>query len=212
MMVFSGQPCTAQDPVRYVPIGDSYTAGTGVSPEQAWPVLLTQRLRAAGIDIEMIGNPAQNGWTTVDALEKEMPLFRAAQPGFATLMVGANDLVQGADTKTFRKNFSRLLDAMLAAMPGKKRLVVITIPDFTCTLSGSRFTGGRDVGRVLGWFNRIIREEAGLRGLPVADIYPVSRRMCKDYSYTAPDGLHPSIKGHYVFQEVIYAKASLVFP
>src|SRR5438552_488731 len=37
--------------IRYVAVGDSYTCGTGATPEEAWPALLTNDLKTKGIPI-----------------------------------------------------------------------------------------------------------------------------------------------------------------
>ena len=46
--------------VRYVPLGDSYTRGKGVQPEDTWPMLLTRHLQAEGIEVTERGQ--QNLW------------------------------------------------------------------------------------------------------------------------------------------------------
>ncbi|HRH93928.1 MAG TPA: SGNH/GDSL hydrolase family protein, partial [Candidatus Peribacteria bacterium] len=89
-------PDTSTAAVRYMPVGDSYTIGTGIGQEFAWPAVLTERLKAEGVDIVLLGNPARNGWTTQDAIEGELPGFEQAKPNFATLFIGVNDYVQGS--------------------------------------------------------------------------------------------------------------------
>ena len=51
--------------------------------------------------MELVSNPARTGWTTQDAIERELPAFRAAEPDFATLMIGVNDWVQAVDRSDF---------------------------------------------------------------------------------------------------------------
>src|SRR5689334_4034095 len=74
--------------IRYVAIGDSYTIGEGAQPGEAWPNLLTKHLSDRGIDIELVANPSRTGWTTLNALNSEMPVFVQARPNFATLLIG----------------------------------------------------------------------------------------------------------------------------
>src|SRR5437868_3392847 len=81
--------------IRYVAIGDSYTIGEGAEPREAWPVLLTKHLQANGIDIDLVANPSRTGWTTLNAIDRELPVFVQEKPTFATLMIGVNDWVQG---------------------------------------------------------------------------------------------------------------------
>ncbi len=188
--------------IRFVPIGDSYTIGQGVDPKEIWPVVLTDRLREAGLDIELIENPARTGWTTNDAIKKELPVFEAAAPTFSTLLIGVNDWVQGVDAETFRERLSLLLDQMQAVLP-PNRLIVITIPDFSVTPVGSSFGEPSDNADGIRSFNAIIRKEADKRTLPIVDIFALSQAMGIDSSLVAEDGLHPSEKEHGLWLELI---------
>src|SRR4051794_30439082 len=70
--------------VKYFPVGDSYTIGEGTTNDHAWPTLLTNHLRQEGIHTTLIDNPARTGYTTLDAIQKELPLFEKSHPDFAT--------------------------------------------------------------------------------------------------------------------------------
>src|SRR5216117_3923698 len=87
--------------IRYAVIGDSYSCGEGASPNESWPALLTQQLKAQGLDVDLVSNPSVTGWTTKDAIDKELPKFVNSSPNFATLLIGVNDWVQGIDETTF---------------------------------------------------------------------------------------------------------------
>src|SRR5438132_13641181 len=117
---------TRTDKIRYAVIGDSYSCGEGAKPNEAWPILLTQHLKAQGLDVDLVSNPSVTGWTTKDAIDKELPKFIRSNPTFATLLIGVNDWVQGVDETAFRNRFSYLLDQMLAVLPNKKHLLVVT--------------------------------------------------------------------------------------
>ena len=185
-----------------MPIGDSYTIGEGVEADKIWPALLTARLREAGIAIDLIGNPARTGWTTQDALSKELPVFEAARPTFSTILLGVNDWVQGVDAETFHERFSLLLDRMLSVLP-KNRLIVITIPDFSVTPTGKIFGDPAANAEGIRSFNAIIRDEAKKRALPVVDLFELSQDMGKDATLVTPDGLHPSAAEHVRWMEKI---------
>src|SRR5205085_2790181 len=135
------QPKT--DKIRYAVIGDSYSCGEGAKPSESWPAVLTQHLRSEGLDVDLVSNPSVTGWTTKDAIDKELPKFVNAGPTFATLLIGVNDWVQQVDEETFRTRLSYLLDSMLAVLPNKRRLLVVTIPDFGVTASGRKYAMGR---------------------------------------------------------------------
>ena len=189
--------------IRYAVVGDSYSCGEGASPKESWPALLTQHLNAQGLHVDLVSNPSVTGWTTKDAIDRELPKFVNSNPNFATLLIGVNDWVQGIDETTFRNRFSYLLDQMLAVLPNKKHLLVVTIPDFGVTPTGPKYSRGRNIHEGIMQFNQIVTEEARKRGLSVVDIFPLSKKMGQDKSLVAKDGLHPSAKEYAMWEKII---------
>jgi lysophospholipase L1-like esterase len=196
-----------KEKIRYAVVGDSYSCGEGAKPSQSWPALLTQNLKAQGFDVDLVSNPSVTGWTTKDAIDKEMPKFIRSNPTFATLLIGVNDWVQGVDETTFRNRLSYLLDSMLAVLPNKKRLLVVTVPDFGVTPTGPKYARGRNIHEGITQFNQIVTEEARKRGLSVVDIFPLSKQMGHDKSLVAKDGLHPSAKAYAEWEKIIFPAA-----
>jgi len=193
--------------IRYAVIGDSYSCGEGAKPSESWPALLTQHLRSQGVDVDLVSNPSVTGWTTKDAIDKELPKFVRSNPSFASLLIGVNDWVQGVDETAFRNRLSYLLDSMVAVLPNKKRLLVVTIPDFGVTPTGPKYARGRDIHEGIANFNKIVTEEARKRGLSVVDIFPLSKKMGHDKSLVAKDGLHPSAKAYAEWEQIIFPAA-----
>ena len=193
--------------ICYVAIGDSYSNGEGASPNESWPAVLTRHLNAQGLHIYLVANPSRTGWTTTDAIDRELPIFVESKPTFASLQIGVNDWVQGVDETTFRKNLVFLLDQMLSILPDKKRLLVVTIPDFGVTPSGPRYARGRDISKGISRFNEVVTEEAKKRGLTIVDVFPLSKKMGEDKSLVAPDGLHPSAKEYTEWEKIIFPAA-----
>ena len=187
-----GTKSRVQPPLRYVALGDSYTIGEGVEESQRFPNHLVLGLVKAGIPVELIANPAQTGWTTEDVLNRELPLFEKSNPQFATLLIGVNDWVQGFTKDRFRGNFVLILERMLAVLPSSRRLVVVTIPDFSKTPEGSKYARGRDISAGIAAFNAVILEESWKKGVASVDIFGLSQEMNNDTSLIAEDGLHPS--------------------
>jgi len=199
------QPKTEK--IRYAVIGDSYSCGEGAKPSESWPALLTQNLKAQGLDVDLVSNPSVTGWTTKDAIDKELSKFVNSNPNFATLLIGVNDWVQNVDETAFRNRFSYLVDSMLAVLPNKKRLLVVTIPDFGVTPTSHKYSRGRNIHEGILRFNQIVTEEARKRGLEVVDIFPLSKKMGEDKSLVAKDGLHPSAKAYAEWEKIIFPVA-----
>src|ERR1041385_311000 len=190
--------------IRYVAIGDSYSIGEGASPDESWPAVLTRHLKEKGIPIDLVANPSRTGWTTEQAIDQELPIFRKAQPNFATLQIGVNDWVQGVDEKTFHQRFDMLRDRMLEVLHHKNRLLIITIPDFGVTPSGPKYGRGRNISEGIASFNRIITEESSKRGLRVVDVFDLSKKMGADRSLVAADGLHPAAMAYAEWEKIIF--------
>ena len=193
--------------IRYVAIGDSYSIGEGARPNEAWPAVLTRHLRAEGLRIELVANPSRTGWTTQQAIERELPVLVNAGATFATLQIGVNDWVQGVDEKAFRNRFVLLVDRMLKVLGRKDRLLVVTIPDFGITPTGPRYARGRDISAGIAAFNQIMVEEAKKRGVRTVDVFDLSKQMRNDPSLVARDGLHPSAKEYAEWEKIIFPVA-----
>ncbi|PYL87092.1 MAG: lysophospholipase [Verrucomicrobia bacterium] len=205
MAMASAQEKTDQQRIRYVAIGDSYSIGEGASPNESWPALLTRHLNDKGLHVDLVANPSRTGWTTQQAIDRELSIFVDSKPNFATLQIGVNDWVQGIDAETFRKHFVVLANRMLEVLPSKNRLLVVSIPDFGVTPTGPRYARGRNISEGLTRFNQIIVEESNKRGLRVVDVFPISKKMRDDPSLVAPDGLHPSAKEYAEWEKIIFS-------
>jgi len=193
--------------IRYVALGDSYTIGTGAAEKESWPAVLTEHLKKSGIDIELVANPARNGWTTQSVIVGELPVLDRSNANFVTLLIGVNDWVQGVDAKTYQSNLIKILDHIQKGLPDKNKLLLVTIPDFSMTPSGVKYTNGRDATAGIMEFNKIILAEAKKRGLKTVDLFAQSKDMKADPSLVAPDGLHPSAKGYAAWEKLIYPVA-----
>jgi acyl-CoA thioesterase I len=189
--------------IRYVAIGDSYSIGEGASLKESWPAVMTRHLKAQGVDVDLVANPSVTGWTTQQAIDRELPIFLKEKPNFGTLLIGVNDWVQGVDAEKFRKNFTFLVDQMLGVLGDKNRLLIVTIPDFGVTSTGPKYARGRNISEGIAFFNKIVTDESTKRGLRVVDIFPLSKKMGDDRSLVAVDGLHPSAKEYAEWERII---------
>ena len=200
-------PLTSPSDVSYVAVGDSYTIGTGTTPDHSWPAALTRELRHKGIKIENTGNLGVDGFTTQQAIDQELPLFESAKPTFATLMIGVNDTYNPTTPDQFHSELVQLLDRMQAVMPNKENLILVTIPDYSVTTNGAQFARMNNSTSKIIQFNDIIRSEGTKRGLPVVDVYPSSLQMGTDSRLRAGDNLHPSVKEYTRWEKLIYPTA-----
>ena len=195
--------------IHYVALGDSYTICEGAKWEESWPYIMSDKLNKAGVPIILISNPSRTGWTTQDLIDNELPIFDMAEANFATLLIGVNDWVQGVSAEQFHKNLNFIIDHVLAKINGPvkeqtSRLVLITIPDFSVTPEGSKYSGGRNISEGLAVFNQAIIQEAKKRNLACVDIFPISKEMKEDPELISKDHLHPSAKEYALWEKLIY--------
>jgi acyl-CoA thioesterase-1 len=193
--------------VKYIALGDSYTIGTGANANEAWPVLLTKHLNDAGIKTELVANPSKNGFSTQNLIDMELPVFDKSGATFVTLLIGVNDWVREVNATTYTKNLIFILDHVQKKLPNKNNILLITIPDFGVTPQGAYFSNDRDVSKGITEFNNIIKAEAKKRGLPLVDIFEISKQMKDNTELTAKDGLHPSAKEYALWETLILPEA-----
>jgi acyl-CoA thioesterase-1 len=179
--------------LRYVALGDSYTIGTSTrSPDERWPNQLVATLGStAPAPLELVANLGVNGYTSRDLIERELPHLAALEPGFASVLIGVNDVVQAVPVATYRENMSRILDTLLRALP-PTRIVAVTTPDYTVTPRGADYGDPSQQSAEIRVFNAVLSEHAAKRAIPVVDIHDLSLQAAEDRSLVADDGLHPS--------------------
>ena len=189
--------------ISYVALGDSYTIGTGASPQESWPALIANRMKQKGVSFELVANLGQNGWTAKDLIEYQLPVFNKIHPDYVSLLIGTNDWVQGVDAHIFEEHYIFILENILKVVSNPQHVIIVTIPDFSITPAGNNYSGGRDIARGLDQFNEIIKKHAKAKGFKVIDLYPLSQTMGQDVSLFAADGLHPSAKGYARWADLI---------
>lgn len=197
--------------VNYLPLGDSYTICTGATAKESWPYLLTAHLNKQDVTCRLLDNPARNGFTTQDLIDRELPLLKTLKPDFVTVLIGVNDWVRNVPKTTFSKNLMFILDEVQKSLPDKKKLILITIPDFGVTPQGKNYSRGRNISQGISEFNEVIRSEAKRRGLTVVDIFEETKKMNSDPTLVSEDGLHPSAKEYAVWETMILPEALALF-
>jgi acyl-CoA thioesterase-1 len=194
--------------IRYLALGDSYTIGTGLKDEaQNFPSLLAERLRqATGIDVALT-NLGVNGYTTTDLIREELPVARSAQPDIVTILIGANDVVQGSNDATYRARLTQIYDAVkqLGTPPG--RVAAVSIPDFSPLAGAAPFGSPSHLRARIDAFNDVARKEATTRGFAYVDITEISRESNRGDTWLAGDGLHPGPAQHRAFADHLWEVA-----
>jgi acyl-CoA thioesterase I len=103
--------------ITIVALGDSLTAGFGLSRNQAWPALIGEKMRAAGYDFEIV-NAGSSGDTTTGGLRRLPALLRAHRKiDIFVLELGINDVFRGVEIDQIRDNLQAIINQTRAKHP-----------------------------------------------------------------------------------------------
>jgi len=194
--------------LRFLFLGDSYTAGTAVPENLRWPVQLTERIRQSGVDADPPRFIAGNGWTTkdlMDALDAEKPA-----PEFASvfLLIGVNNQFQGRPLAEFEMEFDLLVGrAIQLAMGRNGRVFVLAVPDYSVT----PFAADRNPARIsseIDLFNKVCVKIAAQHQVEFLDTVDISRQAGTNGALLVEDGLHPSEEMYRLWSNFVFTKIS----
>jgi acyl-CoA thioesterase-1 len=167
----------AGKPIKMVVLGDSLSAGLGLSASAAFPARLKESLKIKGIGVDMI-NAGVSGDTSSggrDRLDWSVPEGTDA----VILELGANDALRGTDPKVTRA----ALTDILARLKARKVAVLL------CGMLAPPNYGSDYSAR----FNAIYADLAKSFGVP---LYPFFLEgVAADARLNQADGMHPTAEG-----------------
>ena len=158
-------------------LGDSLTAGFGLSPEDAFPAQLETRLRRDGLDVRAV-NVGVSGDTSAGGRAR-LDWVLADTPDLVIVELGANDALRGLAPAETEAN----LDAVLAVLTGRGIAVLLT-----GMLAPPNF--GPDYGRE---FRAVFPRLADKYAVP---FYPFFLDgVAAQPRLNQADGIHPNVEG-----------------
>jgi lysophospholipase L1-like esterase len=196
------EPKRALEEIRYLALGDSFTAGTGNQPADAFPSRLASLWRANGRRVTL-KNVAVNGYTTDDVAERELPEVAPFRPTLVTLAVGANDYVHGSRADVYRAHVRVLFRAIIDAGVAPNRIVALPQPEWSLSPAAASLGDPREIDAAIVAFNGILRDEARAAGALYVDLYPLMHKQA-EARMVAKDGLHPSAQAHAEWATALY--------
>ena len=183
--------------IRYLALGDSFTCGTGSSPDLSFPSQLKRILLKRGVEVRL-ENVSVNGYSTNELIDRELDALPRFKPDTVTLAIGANDLVRGDDTVTYRANLKVIFKAIAKA--GVKRTIVLPQPDWSQSPVAAGFGEPAALRTRIEAYNAILKEEATAAGATYLDLFPQFIEQARQ-GLISPDGLHPSPKAYAAWAE-----------
>ena len=167
----------AAKPIRMVVLGDSLSAGLGLSASAAFPERLKKSLQDKGIVVDMI-NAGVSGDTSSggrDRLDWSVPDGTDA----VIVELGANDALRGIDPKITREALSDILTRLKARGVAVMLCGMLAPPNYGADYSAH--------------FNAIYPELAKSFGVP---LYPFFLEgVAADAHLNQADGMHPTPEG-----------------
>ena len=164
-------------PVKLVVLGDSLSAGLGLSASAAFPARLQKSLQSKGIAVDIV-NAGVSGDTSSggrDRLDWSVPEGTEA----VILELGANDALRGIDPQLTRAALSEILTRLKARGVAVLLCGMVAPPNY-----GSDYSAR---------FNAIYPDLAKSFGVP---LYPFFLEgVATDAKLNQADGIHPTAEG-----------------
>ncbi len=190
--------------IRYLALGDSYTIGENVKPQQSIPYQLSSKLRKNGYNIKEPVIIAKTGWTTCNLLSGIENYNSNIKFDVVTLLIGVNNQFQGRNIEQYRSEFKIILNKSIKfADNSNKNVIVFSIPDWGVT----PFADGLDrkkISQEIDKFNEVNQQESQKAGVHYINVTSISRQAAFDPTLLAVDGLHPSGKMYKKWVDITY--------
>ena len=175
---FAQSPATSSDaPIKMVVLGDSLSAGYGLSGSDAFPAKLQKALKTRGIDVDMT-NAGVSGDTTTggrDRLDWSVPQGTQA----VIVELGANDALRGTDPAVTRAALADIVKQLKARGIAVMLCGMVAPPNY-----GTDFAAR---------FNSIYPDLAKSDNVP---LYPFFLNgVAADPKLNQADGMHPNAEG-----------------
>jgi acyl-CoA thioesterase-1 len=118
--------------ITIVALGDSLTAGYGLSRQQAYPALVAEKMRAAGYEFEVV-NAGSSGDTTAGGLRRLPAILRAHKKiDVFILELGINDAFRAVPIDQIRANLQAIIDQVRARHPTAAIVIAgMQLPDLS---------------------------------------------------------------------------------
>jgi acyl-CoA thioesterase-1 len=183
-----GQTATPSSKKTIVFLGDSLTAGLGVQPAEAFPALLAEKIREAGLPFA-VENAGLSGDTSAGGLRRVDWLLQR-RIDVLVLELGANDGLRGLQLKSMKTNLQAIIDKTRAKNPQVK--IVLAGMQVPPNLGAEYASGFERVFAELARENHAVLIPFLLEG--VGGNRDLSQR----------DLIHPSAAGHRLIADLVW--------
>lgn len=155
-------------------LGDSLSAGYGISGEQGWVSLLAQRIKTQGLNYRVV-NASISGDTTSGGLSRLPAALDKHQPAIVLIELGGNDGLRGQPVAQLKANLQKLT-TMVQARKAQPVLLEMRIPSNYGAVYTEQFT-------------RAFGEVGKASKVPVVPFFLAA--IATDPKSFQDDGIHP---------------------
>jgi acyl-CoA thioesterase I len=169
-------------------LGDSLSQGFGLAPSEAYPMLLSKKLRAAGLNFQ-VTNASAAGGTTEGGLER-LPGHLKRQIDIFVVELGINDAFRGLPVDQIQTNLQQIIDKVKARNPHVRVVVAgMQLPNYAADDYVSAF------GKMFA--NLAAKNDAAL-------VPYLLQRVSGNPSMNLSDGIHPNAAGQKILAETVW--------
>jgi acyl-CoA thioesterase-1 len=171
---------------RVVVLGDSLTAGLGLTPTDSFPAILQRRIDAAGLSFQVV-NAGVSGDTSAGGLRR---LDWSLEDGARVLVValGANDGLRGLPVRELKQNLSQIIETAQA----RKMVVVLAGMEAPPNYGGEYAAAFRQAYRDLA-------KQYNVRFVPF-----LLDKVAGQASLNQADGIHPNLRGAEIVADTVW--------
>jgi acyl-CoA thioesterase I len=187
-LILSVETVHASPPKTILVLGDSLSQGFGLVPNEAYPMLLAKKLRAAGLNFRVI-NASAAGGTTEGGLQR-LPAHLKRKIDIFILELGINDVFRGVPVDQIRSNLQQIIDKVKARNPSVRIMIAgMQLPDYAAD-------------EYVSAFGKMFADLAVKNGAALVPY--LLDRVAGDSSLNLSDGIHPNAAGQKVLAETIW--------
>ncbi len=180
---------TSASPMKTILVlGDSLSDGFQLPRSDAYPALIANKLRAAGLNFQ-VTNASASGGTTEGGLQRLPPHLKRKIDIFI-LELGINDAFRGVPVDQIRANLQAIIDQVKARNPSVRVVIAgMQLPNYAADDYVSAF------GKMFG-------ELATKNGAALVPY--LLDGVAGDPSLNLPDGIHPNAAGQRILAENVW--------
>jgi len=169
-------------------LGDSLSDGFQLKRSEAYPALIANKLRDAGLNLQ-VTNASATGGTTEGGLER-LPAHLKRKIDIFVLELGINDAFRGVPVEQIQNNLQQIIDRVKGRNPGVRVVIAgMQLPN----------SGADDY---VSAFGKMFGELAAKNGAALVPY--LLDGVAGDPSLNLPDGIHPNASGHRILAENVW--------